>query len=52
MKGCRSASLGLLFVVLAGASVWVMLCVSGRSGNDAIGARLIRPTALAVKVDA
>jgi ferredoxin-NADP reductase len=37
-----SAFLGSLFVVLAGANVWVMLHVSSRSGNDATRARLIR----------
>jgi ferredoxin-NADP reductase len=37
-----SASLGCLFVVLAGANVWMMLHVSSRSGDHATKARLIR----------
>ena len=36
-----SAFLGSLFVVLAGANVWVMLHASSRSGNDATRTRLI-----------
>src|SRR5262249_15793661 len=37
-----SASLGCLFVVLAGANVWMMLHASSRSGDHATKARLIR----------
>ena len=37
-----SAPLGVVFVVLAGANVWVMLHVSSRSAADANRARLIR----------